>query len=229
MKPTKPNLLSKKTDQNIRNWILGLSLVVVLAALCLLFALGNFNLPTQAELQSYIQNWGIWGYLFYLCFGVTAVVIVPINFSLTGMAAAYIFGFTTALFSNWGIKIVGNFIAFLIGRYFGEKVFKLIKPSTRERYKRIAHSEEAVIAYFVLSFIPFAPSDFLPYFLGSSQMKKRVFLLVAFFGNLGTAFSLTYIGSGRALDNPLVFAGLIVFIIGGLAWLHMNRKRLGLS
>lgn len=209
--------------------------IIVAAAILLILAVGAFQilagiqLPSQVQVQEMINAWGVWGYLFYILFGVTAVVIVPINFSLIGMAAAYVYGFWTAFLTNWGIKVIGNFLAFLIGRYFGDIAFKYMSNKTRETYQNIAQSEGAVIAYFVMSFIPFAPSDFLPFFLGSSDMQKRIFVIISFVSNIGTAFSLAYLGSGRAFDNPLVFAGLVLAIIIGLSWLHRNKKKFGLT
>lgn len=203
--------------------------ILTLVAIVILASLSVERLPTQEEARLLLASWGAWGYVVYVVYGLVATVIVPVNFSIAGIAGGYVYGLTTAFLINWVIRTIGNFISFLLGRYFSKHVFKYFPQSTQDKYMAIAQSEMAVVTYFILSLFPFTPSDFIPYFLGVTKMKKRVFLMIDFFGNIGTSFGLAYIGSGQAFDNPLIFLAMIAIMGTGLTWLHHNKKKFGLT
>lgn len=204
------------------------SILTVIALLFLaiigLQFLFNTVLPSQESIQSYFENAGAWGLVAYFLFGTTAVFIVPLNFSLTGIAGGFVYGTWIAFLINWACKIVGTFIAFMIGKYFGKKLIPFLKRNGYNTYDHIMESERLIFAYFILNFIPFTPSDGMAYFLGFSKMKARVFIPISALSSTGTAFTLAYIGSGEALSNPLFLVGLGLVLSLGLTWLHQRKR-----
>lgn len=124
---------------------------------------------------------------------------------------------------------MGTFIAFMLGRYFGHKILPLFKEETQKKYSKLADSEKVVLTYIILSFLPFTPSDAIAYFLGASEMRKRTFVAISILASSGTAFSLAYVGSGKAFDNPYVFIGLIAALVLALLGVRAKKKYLGLS
>lgn len=203
------------------------TVITVFIAILLAFAglqfLFNLILPSQEGIQSFFENAGFWGYIVYFLFGTTAVFIVPLNFSITGLAGGFVYGTFVAFLINWACKIVGTFIAFMIGKYFGKKFIPYLKKNGYNTYDHVMESESLILVYFIMNFIPFTPSDAVAYFLGFSKMKARVFIPISALSSTGTAYTLAYLGSGEALNNPIFLAGLAVVLGSGLTWLHLHK------
>ena len=208
---------------------LALITVGVIAVLFAALILLNQVLPPQEEVQVFMEQFGVLGYLFYLLFGITAVFIIPLNFSFTGIAGTFVFGFWIGLLTNWICKIIGSVIAFKIGRKFGPKIYPLFKKEKVEFFQHLMDNEKVVMVYFILSSIPFTPSDFFSYFLGCSDMKFKHFLPIATFGSFGTALGLAFLGTGQALDKPLFLVILGLAISGGTFWLHKSKEKFHLE
>jgi uncharacterized membrane protein YdjX (TVP38/TMEM64 family) len=204
----------------------------LIGSIAFLFGLNYFlsaAMPSQEAVQSLFENYGIWGYLFYVFFGISAVIIIPLNFSLTGIAGSFVYGFWVGVFTNWFCKIIGTTIAFLFGKYFGSKLFPYFKKENVTYFKKLMESEKAIIIFFLLSSIPFTPSDAMAYFLGCSPMKKLTFILITSLGSFGTSFTLAYVGSGQALDKPIFIIGLGSIMATGLFWIHSSKNKLHLN
>ncbi len=198
--------------------------IVILLAFVGLQLLFNTILPSQEGIQTYFENAGIWGYIVYFLFGTTAVFIVPLNFSLTGLAGGFVYGTFLAFLINWACKIIGTLISFMIGKYFGKHLIPFMKKRGYNTYDHVMESERLILIYFIMNFIPFTPSDAIAYFLGFSKMKARVFIPISALSSTGTAFTLAYVGSGEALSNPIFLAGLAVVLGSGLTWLHLHKR-----
>ncbi|MBT4384727.1 TVP38/TMEM64 family protein [Candidatus Peregrinibacteria bacterium] len=212
-----------------KNLLIATFLIGSIAFLFVLNYILNAAMPSQEAVQSFFENYGVWGYLFYVLFGISAVVVVPLNFSLTGIAGAFVYGFWVGVFTNWICKIIGTLIAFSLGRYFGSKLFPLFNKEKVAYFKKLMESEKAIIIFFLLSSIPFTPSDAMAYFLGCSPMKKITFIFITSLGSFGTSFTLAYIGSGQALDKPIFIVGLGSIMAAGLFWIHMSKQKLHLN
>ena len=146
----------KKNTQ--RKLIIGTLVILAIAALVTMKYLGDWSLPSVDEAKTF----------------------VPLNFSIMGMAGAAIYGIVPAILINWFCKIIGNSLAFVIGRVFGDKVLQLFPEDKQKKYCDLMSSEKSLLFFFVLSSVPYAPSDFVPYFLGASKVAFKEFLLVTF-------------------------------------------------
>ncbi len=186
-------------------------------------------MPSQEEILNFMQNFGIFGILIYILWGIISVIITPLNFSLLGMSTGFIYGTFIGGLINWLCKIIGTFISFIIAQNFGRKlVEKLLSKKNLGKYDYLIQNESSVLLYATLCFIPFTPSDSLAYILGLSKLKKSTFLAITIIGNSGTAFSLAYIGSGGALKNPWFIVIMIIAIVSGLYYIHKHRKKYAL-
>lgn len=204
-------------------------ITVVLALLLLFFILakGLFDLllPSKEVIQNVYKSWGNWGYAFYLLIGTIAIFIVPLNFSLIGLAAGFVYGTWIAFLSNWFCKILGNLIGFFLGRKFGPRVLSYFTLKQQEKFHQIVKSEASLMIYFVMSLLPFTPSDALSYFLGATKIKKRVFIPILILGSSGTSFALAYVGSGEAVQNPFILVGMFIVLLTGLAWIRYKLAK----
>jgi len=180
--------------------------------------------------QKAIQSTGNWGLIIYFLWGLTSVVITPLNFSIAGMAGGYIYGTIPAFLINWLCKSIGSFISYYIGKHYGRTMLKyLIEEKKMAAYDKFIRSEKAAILYFGLSFIPYTPSDNLPYLLGAAKLNKRIFIPITIVGTIGTSFGTAYIGSGAAFNNlPFLSIFIIAFFLG-MYWIHASKKHFNLD
>ena len=169
-------------------------------------ALGiNELLPPREVIQDFLQQFGPLGYIIYLLFGITAVFIVPLNFSLTGIIGTYVYGFWVGLITNWICKIIGTTIAFNIGKKLGPKIYPLFNKEKVAYFRDLMDNEKVVMIYFLLSSLPFTPSDAMAYFLGCSPMKNRVFIPITLFGSFGTRLGLVIPGKWTSARPTSIF------------------------
>lgn len=186
-------------------------------------------MPNQEEIQLFMQNLGPMGWLLYLFWGTLSVVFTPLNFSIVGLSAGFAYGTILGGLGNWLCKVVGTSLSFLLARTVGRTlVQKLISKKILKKYDHLIQDERTILLYAILCFIPFTPSDTLAYIVGLSALKKRAFFPITIIANSGTAFSLAYIGSGGALENPWFLGLMGVAILGGLYTIHRHQRTYGL-
>ena len=101
----------------------------------------------------------------------------------------------------------------------------IIDDEQSKKYDQMFQSEKAALLYFILCFLPFLPNDYAAYFIGFSSQKKEVFIPITLLGNLGSSFSLAYLGSGKAFGNPFFLTAFTILFTSGLYWIHAERKK----
>ncbi len=204
-------------------------LVLALVVLAVYAWFVSSSLPNKDVLAEQIKGFGVWGYLFYFFMDYAAIVFPPLSFSLPATAGSFVFGFPVGLATNWSAMVLGSITTFSLTRKFGHEILKYFPEKSLAVYNRVAQSEKAAIFYFITASIPFMPGDLMPFLLGTSSMKFRVFVFISFLGNLGRAFTWAYIGSGKAFENPIFFVILGLIVGGGLYFIHSNKARFHLK
>jgi len=182
-------------------------------------------MPSQEEIQLFIQNLGFFGWVIYFFWGTLSVVFIPLNFSAVGLGAGFIHGTLVGGIANWICKIIGTSISFFLTRKVGGNIVKKIVPQKiHTKFSYLIDSPHSLYIYAFFCFIPMMPSDAMAYILGLSQVSSKKFILLNIVANLGTAFSLSYLGSGGAFKDP-IFLG--IFIFGLLSGMYAMRHLQG--
>ncbi len=192
-------------------------LVVALCALGLLIALGIW-ISTSDHLQiwwsrlqdifqgrdhlrSYVQSWGPWAPLAFMCIQALQVVMAPIPGELTGVVGGFIFGVLKAtIYSTIGLT-VGSAMAFVAARIVGQPILKLvINAETMRKLEKLTRGRGS-LATFLLFLMPGFPKDLLSYFLGLSPMRFATFVLICAAGRLPGTALLGATGSALFKEN----------------------------
>lgn len=182
-------------------------------------------MPSQEEIQIFMQSLGLLGWVIYFFWGTLSVILVPLNFSAVGLGAGFIHGTLLGGIGNWICKIIGTTISFFLTRKLGNNLVKKIVPQKiNKKFSYLIDSPHSLFIYAFFCFIPMMPSDAMAYILGLSKVSSRKFIILNVFANLGTAFSLSYLGSGGAFKDP-IFLG--IFIFGLLSGIYAMRHLQG--
>ena len=214
--------------QKTRLIAIGVTLFILMAFVVPYLLMQKFS--SQQELQTFIIGWGNWGFLFYTLCGIVSTVVLPLNYTVVGLAGGFVYGTFPAFIMLWVARVIGNGINFYLGHRYGRKILQVfVAEENVHKYDRLLASEKAILLYFVLCFLPGFPGDYAAYFLGFSKVKALVFVPVTIVANLGCAFSLAYMGSGKAFTDPLFLTLFSVVFMSGLLWVHAEKKKFHLS
>ena len=175
-------IVYKKKTSLIKAFLSGFIFIAVLLILLFIMqATGLISLIQDSErLQAFLEQAGIWMPLSYIFLQFLQVVILPIPSIVSTAVGVALFGaFPTTVYSLIGI-LSGSFLAFVIGRRFGNKtVAWIVGDDTLKHWQKKLKGKDNLFlsAMFLL---PFFPDDILCFLAGLSTMPLRYFLGVIF-------------------------------------------------
>ena len=155
----------------------------------------DFILHVDKHLETFIANYGVWGYvlLVLVIFVETGVVVMPflpgdsLLFVVGAMCGVGLMSYPLSVGLLFAAAVLGNQSNYTIGHYFGPKVFQW--EDSRFFNKRAFNQAHAFyeryggITILVARFLPFLWT-FAPFVPGVAQMTRSRF---AFFDVLGGA------------------------------------------
>lgn len=176
----------------------------------------------------------LWGPLIYiLAYAVRPLILFPST--LLTLAGGFVFGPLLGVLYTIVASNISSTIAFFVGRYFGEDLFKDDgSENLLQRYARRmrTHSFETVM---VMRFI-FLPYDAVSYLAGFLRIRYWPFILATALGSIpGT---LAFIGFGASIErfdgavpslNPVILGFSIAIFIVSIALARIFKKRDGIS
>ena len=205
-------------------WIIVVSFAIgfgVPAALAILFPDAFFN--SRDQIRNYLGNFGPYAPIIFVCISTIPVIVTPLNHSIFGLAAGFIYGPWLGFLLNLIAKLVGTLVNFGIGSIIGKVTLR--RWASDEVVRDYDHLfEKGKIALFLLYFVPFLTNDMLSYFAGASNLSFRTFFIIMFFGHMGTSFSLAYIGSGAKLNDPFLVGILVVVAIASIIYFYIRPR-----
>ena len=181
----------------------------------------DFVLHVDVHLATFVQTYGQWVYalLFLIIFVETGVVVMPflpgdsLLFVVGAMCGAGLMDLSLSVGLLTAAAILGNQSNYMIGRYFGPRVFQW--EDSRWFNKRAFEQAHAFyekyggITIVLARFMPFVRT-FAPFVAGVAQMTRRKFTL---YDVSGGAF---WVGS-------LTLAG---YLFGNIPWVKHNLEKI---
>ena len=174
--------MGKLSYEGKRKLLAGISLAVV-AGLAMLITwilwrwLASFS---REGLRDYIRSFGAGSWLVFLVLQVLQVFIALIPGEVLESAAGFVFGplFGTAL-CYIGIGIASSMVFFLT-RKFGVRLVEVFISREKINQLRFLNTEKKRnLLIFLIFFIPGTPKDLLTYFVGLTDIKFSVFLVLS--------------------------------------------------
>lgn len=204
------------TSQTKRRIISSVSLGVFVIAIVLLTVLfGDRLVDLVRDPESFrqtIDRMGWSGRLLFTCLIAAQVVLAVIPGQIFEVAGGFCFGaFEGVLWSSVGITI-GSAIAFLLARFLGLRVITAFYSEEKlQKLFFLKESKRQIFIAFLIFLIPGIPKDMVAYFMGLTQMRLHVFLLISFLGRLPSLI-LAVLG-GTAIQSKNLTMGIIVVVL----------------
>jgi uncharacterized membrane protein YdjX (TVP38/TMEM64 family) len=207
---------------------------VLLIVLYQWYAASNGLSPLQVvqQMLAFMQN-GVWGVLIYIVlYAVRPLILFPATF--LSLAGGFVFGPVLGVIYTIIASNISSTIAFYVGRFFGEGIFKDDgSDNLIQRYARRMR-ENSFETVMIMRFI-FLPYDAVSYLAGFLRIKYMPFILATALGSIpGT---MAFIGFGASIEtfdgalpklNPVTlgFSAAIFIVSIALSRLFKKRERI---
>ncbi len=162
------------------------------------------------QIETFITSFGSGAPLVFILIQILQVLFAPIPGEATGFIGGYLFGASKGfLYSSLGLT-AGSWIIFVIGRLLGKRyVRKLIPIKQLNRFDLLV-KRQGVVVLFLFFLIPGFPKDYLCFFLGLSDLPKKVFIVITAIGRMPGTYMLSL--QGAFLYEQMY--GLFALILG---------------
>jgi membrane-associated protein len=195
----------------------------------------DFILHLNVHLATVISQFGYWTYLilFLIIFAETGLVITPflpgdsLLFTAGSLSAVTALNVHALALLLLIAAFVGNFVNYLIGRWFGHLLFD--NPHSKifkQKYLNQAHTfyqKYGASAVVISRFLPLVRT-FVPFVAGMAKMTYKKFMLYNFLGAVLWVGLLTYVGYffGQLpmvkKNFSWVIVGIIIFSLAPVAF-----------
>lgn len=216
-----------------RKWLAGISIavVVLLIGLLTLFIWKWLASFSRDEFRSYIQSFGVMGWLVLLVLQFLQVFIALIPGELVESAAGYAFGPIVGTLLCYAGVAAASCVVFALTRRFGVKLVEIFISREKINELRFINTErKRNLFIFLVFFIPGTPKDLLTYFVGLTDIKLHDFLLISLVARIPSVVSSTFGGHMLGEGNYWGAMGLygiigIVSFAGLTAYNAIIRRR----
>lgn len=207
-----------------RKWLAGLSLgiVLLLAALVTLFVWQWLDSFSREAFRSYIQSFGVMGWLVLLVLQFLQVFIALIPGELVESAAGYAFGPIAGTLLCYAGVAMASCLVFALTRRFGVKLVEVFISREKINELRFINTDrKRNLFIFLVFFIPGTPKDLLTYFAGLTDIKLSAFLVISLVARIPSVVSSTFgghlLGEGRYWGAVILYGITGILSLGGLA------------
>ena len=200
-----------------RKWLAGISIgvVVLLAILITLFVWKWLASFSQEEFRSYIQSFGMLGWLVLLILQFLQVFIALIPGELLESAAGYAFGPLVGTVLCYIGVAAASCLVFMLTRRFGVKLVEVFISREKINELRFINTErKRDFLIFLIFFIPGTPKDLLTYFVGLTDIKLHVFLTISLVARIPSVVSSTF--GGHLLGEGNYWGAILLYGITGI-------------
>ena len=165
-----------------------------------------------ALFRKFVKSHGILSDMVFILMLVFQMVIAVIPGEPFEIAAGYAFGTVRGLIDCLLAFAIGGTVIFFAVRKFGVKIVEVFFPIEKIRQlKFLANSKRLNTATFIIFLIPGTPKDLLSYFVGLTDMKFSVWLVITTVARIPSL--ITSVLGGNALGKEKYEIALIVFLI----------------
>jgi uncharacterized membrane protein YdjX (TVP38/TMEM64 family) len=162
------------------------------------------------QIKTFIISFGSGAPLVFILIQILQVLFAPIPGEATGFIGGYLFGASKGfLYSSLGLT-AGSWIIFVIGRLLGKRYVRKLIPIKQLNRFDLFVKRQGVVVLFLFFLIPGFPKDYLCFFLGLSDLPKKVFIVITAIGRMPGTYMLSL--QGAFLYEQMY--GLFALILG---------------
>lgn len=194
--------------------IISITVIFVIAVLLTVFIWKWLSSFSQDGFRAYIQSFGPWGWIVLLGLQIMQVFVALIPGELLESAAGYAFGpFVGTIICYAGV-VIGTAFIFFLTRKFGVKLVEIFISTEKINELRFINTESKRNGLvFLLFFIPGTPKDLFTYFIGLTDIKFTVFLIISLAARFPSVISSTF--GGYLLGEERYIGAILLYSITG--------------
>ena len=170
----------KKFLNGLIRWLPLVGLVLFFGLILWGYSRGIFH--SVASLQAFIKQFGNYAVLCFILLQIVQVIIPILPGGISSVAGMLMFGNLQGLLYSYLGLIIGEFIGFLLVRYYGRSFVKIIlSPNKYKKFEEILdkneHNVKKLLIFTML--VPFAPDDIVCLVAGGYlQLLNVVFVSI---------------------------------------------------
>lgn len=197
--------------------------ILVMGVLCALVGIPMIRFASDPEqFRQWVDSHGILGEITYMLMVILQVIIALIPGEPLEIAGGYAFGAVEGTILCLAAGGIGSAVVFFLVRRFGIRLVEVFFPREKLRQLNFLRSSPRRTVLFLLIFmVPGTPKDLLCWFVGLTDMKLPVLLLICTLGRLPAVITSTVggnaLGDERYWFAVIIFAATFVLSITGLA------------
>lgn len=180
-------------------------------------------------IKDLILSAGIWGLLVFFFIQFAQVIVAPIPAMATILAGVAIYGpFLAAVISTIAI-LIGSYVAFFIGRFFGRKIVVWIAGEAQTKKYCDILNEKGKYLLILMFIFPVFPDDMLCMIAGITSMTFRYFFFATLVARPLGIFVTAYVGSGHLIPYSgwglYVWPVLILLLVAAfiISWKYQDQ------
>lgn len=194
---------------------ISLAVVVLLVVFVTLFVSRWLSSFSREDFRDYVRSFGALAPAVMLGLQILQVFIALIPGELVESAAGFILGpWLGTLVCYLGIALASALILTLTRRYGVKLVEVFISREKINELRFLSTEQKRNALIFLLFFIPGTPKDLLTYFVGLTDIRLKIFLLLSMVARIPSVITSTF--GGHLLGQERYIGAIILYGVTGL-------------
>lgn len=202
-----------KLNKKILKIIFVITVLLFVGVVC--WYVGNPLVKFASEPEKFriwVNSNGVWGRFAYIGMMILQIIAAFLPGEPFEMVAGYAFGTIEGTALCFIASAIGSIFVLLLTRKLGIKLVKLFFDDNKINSVKFLHSSPKRILLFAVIFVlPGTPKDLLCYFVGVTDIKMWILILICSFGRIPAIVTSTI--GGDALGTKSYILAIVVLII----------------
>ncbi len=205
------------------------AVIVIVALIGVYFAYERWFPWEQAEIEEWIDDFGIWGPIIYILIFALSMLFAPIPTAPMPLIASGVFGPLLGFLYTIGATAVGSTICFWIARRLGRPVLRRVISEAAVTRIDALGERLGIRLLIVMRLFPVAGVDYVSYAAGLTQMRFLPYIVISILASSPILILAAVLGDAVLDRNRelLVGAGIAVlaFFAAPVIWVWWRRRR----
>lgn len=164
------------------------------------------------KFRVWVNSNGAWGRLAYIGMMILQIIAAFLPGEPFEMVAGYAFGTLEGTLLCFCASAIGSIIVLLFARFFGMRFVRLFFSEDKiNSVKFLRSSPKRILLFAIIFILPGTPKDLLCYFVGVTDIKMWILILICSFGRLPAIVTSTI--GGDALGTKSYILAVVILIL----------------
>lgn len=184
---------------------------------------------TQAEIEDWIDGFGVWGPIIYIAVFALSMLFAPVPTAPMPLVAAGVFGPVLGFVYTLGATAIGSTVCFWAARWLGRPVLRrLTSERAVEKIDELG-ARLGIRLLIALRLFPVAGVDYVSYAAGLTQMRFLPYIIISILASAPILILAAVLGDAVLERNVYVLVGAAaaigIFFAVPVGWVWWRRRR----